>query len=266
MQRNGNHSFKNSTILKYIIMKNFIQNLLLIAVTFVSTMACAADNVPYTLAKNYFVKNTYPEKNLHMLKITEGKKFDEVFGMAAVMGADGQPTPIDFSKSFVIALIDGTSNSSAGISVKSLVKDGDRLNLTYDFLTKESPGSASFRYCTILIVDKKYDAPVYANAASQGGIPMTGADMDDKGCKPSTGYSWSAIENECIQPWMTKYVFVGEIDNAPLIFSKDNKKAEIMMSSKFPKNLILTKKPKTRINTWVNGNLVLTQTKKNNLF
>ncbi len=243
-------------------MKNLIKNIFAIAITLFSALAFASDEVPYTLAKNYFVKNSYPDKNLHMLKITAEDKFNEIFGMATLMGENGKPTPIDFSKSFVIVLIDDTSNVSAGISVKSLVKKDNGLKLTYDLERKEKPSSAYFRYCTILIVDKKYEAPVSANMAPQDGFPITGGDLDDSGCKPSTGYSWSVLENNCIQPWETKYVFDGEIDNAPLIFSKDNTKAEIMMSSKFPKNLILTKNPKSKVNTWINGNLVLTQTKK----
>ena len=242
-----------------------MNKLTLIGFLFLSLIAFAcksSDEVPYTLAKNYFIRNDYPNRNLHMLKITDDEKFESIFGMAALMGEKGKPTEIDFSKSFVIAIIDNVSNISAGISIKSLVKENGELNLTYDLDRNEKPSYAYFRHFMILIVDKKYEAPVYANIAPQNGLPMTGADMDDKGCKPSTGYSWSVLENDCIQPWETKYVFDGEIDNAPLIFSKDNTKAEIMWSDKFGKNLILTKKPKTKANTWVNGNLVLTQIKK----
>lgn len=246
-------------------MKNLTNKLSIIGFLCLSFIAFACksyDEIPYTLAKNYFVKNNYPDRNLHMLKITDKEKFNSIFGMAPLMGEGGQPTPIDFSKSFAIALIDNTSNTSEGISVKSLVMGNGRLNLTYDLDRNEKPSSAYFRHFTILIVDKKYEAQVYANISPQGGYPMTGGDLDDSGCKPSTGYSWSVLENDCIQPWETKYVFDGEINNAPLIFSKDSTKAEIMWSNKYGKNLILTKKHKTKTNTWINGDLVLTQIKK----
>lgn len=241
-------------------MKNLIKNVLAVSLMLFSMWAFASDNVPYTLAKNYFVKNSYPDKNLHMLKITSEVQFDEIFGMAALMGEAAKPTPIDFSKTFVIALIDEISNQSAGISVKSLVKENGGLKLLYSLQRNEKPGSADFRYSTILIVDKKYEAPVSANGAPQNGQPILGGDLDDSGCKPSTGHSWSILENDCIQPWETKYVFAGEIGNASLIFSKDNKKAEIISSSHLPKNLVLTKKAKE--NSWANGNIVLTQIKK----
>ncbi len=30
---------------------------------------------------------------------------------------------------------------------------------------------------------------------------MTGNDADEHGCKPSTGYTWSVLKNECIRVW-----------------------------------------------------------------
>ncbi|WP_447951383.1 hypothetical protein [Chryseobacterium koreense] len=246
-------------------MLNLINKLTIIGFSIFSliTFACSSsDEVPYTLAKNYFVKNDYPDRNLHMLKITNDEKFNSIFGTASLMGEKGKPTEIDFSKNFVIAMIDETSNTSAGVSVKSLAMENGKLKLTYELERKQNPDTANFRHFTILIVDKKYEASVYANMAPQNGYPITGGDLDDSGCKPSTGYSWSILENDCIQPWMTKYVFDGEIANAPLIFSKDHTKAEIMRNSKFPENLILDKKPKSKVNTWIKGDLVLTQIKK----
>ncbi|MBB5334452.1 hypothetical protein [Chryseobacterium koreense] len=246
-------------------MRNLINKITIIGFSIFSliTFACSSsDEVPYTLAKNYFVKNNYPDRNLHMLKITNDEKFNSVFGTAPVMGEKGKPTEIDFSKNFVIALIDDTSTISAGVSVKSLVMENGTLRLTYDLERKNNPDTAYFRHFTILIVDKKYESPVYANIAPQNGYPLTGGDLDDSGCKPSTGYSWSILENDCIQPWDTKYVFEGEINNAPLIFSKDHNQAEIMRNAKFPDNLILTKKLKSKLNTWAKGDLMLIQIKK----
>lgn len=241
-------------------MNKLLNNFAILAILLMSSFSIKAQEIPYTLAKNYFVKNSYPEKTLHLLKITEQNQFDEIFGAAPLMGKDGMPTPIDFSRNFVIAVIDDKSNTTSGITVSSLQTKNAELRLNYDLSVKEKRDSAYFRFFAILIVDKKYEAPVYANVPAMENFPVVGGDIDESGCKPSAGYSWSVLENNCIQPWTTKYVFEGELHNAPLIFSEDNGKAEIMLSEKLPKNFILIKKPKA--NSWVNGNLVLTQIKK----
>lgn len=244
-------------------MKNLLNKLIIIGFLsiFFNVFACKnADEVPYTLAKNYFVRSDYPDGNLHMLKIESQEKFNSIFGMAPLMGDDGMPTDIDFSKSFVIALIDNTNNRTESLSVKSLTKENGKLKLLYDIKERQESSSAFFRFSTIIIVDKKYMAEVSARRFNDSGYPMVGDDLDETGCKPSTGYTWSVLENNCIQPWETKYVIKGSV-SAALLFSKDNKKAELI-GSKYTRNLVFTKKPKGNI--WAAGNLTLTQTQKDN--
>lgn len=244
-------------------MRNLLNKLIIIGFLslFFSVFACKnADEVPYTLAKNYFVRSDYPDRNLHMLKIESQEKFNSIFGMAPLMGDDGMPTDIDFSKSFVIALIDNSSNRTAGVFIKSLTQENGRLKLLYDIEKRQESSSAFFRFSAILIVDKKYMAEVSARRFNDSGYPMTGDDLDETGCKPSTGTSWSIVENDCIQPWETKYILKGSV-RAALLFSKDNKKAELI-GSQYALNLVLTKKPKGNI--WTAGNLALTQTQKDN--
>ncbi|MQR01063.1 hypothetical protein [Glaciimonas soli] len=38
-----------------------------------------------------------------------------------------------------------------------------------------------------------------AHAAENNQPVIVGADVDAHGCKPSTGYSWSVLQNECVQ-------------------------------------------------------------------
>lgn len=217
--------------------------------------------VPYALAKRYFVKNNYPDKDFHMLKISSEEKFNDIFGIAPLSGKDGEPTKIDFSKSFVIALIDKTSNLTENIAVKSLTKTKDNLQLTYNIKNRSQASSAYFRFCELLIVDKKHEAKV--SLAEENSEPILGGDTDENGCKPSTGYCWSILENSCIAPYETKYILEGnsinEFKNAALLFSKDGSKAEII-GSKYGKNIILDKKAKV----WTNGNLTITTSKKDN--
>lgn len=219
--------------------------------------------VPFEIAKQYFVRGDYPSQELHMLKIINEEKFNEIFGMANTMGKDGQPTTIDFSKNFVITLIDDVGNTTKSLSVKSLIKNDDQLQLAYEIKKREEPSSSSFRFCTIIIVDNKYLGTVSARMITEDDISMVGDDLDDKGCKPSTGHVWSILENKCILPGETKYAFRGEI-NYPLLFNKNGSKAEIIalnyLDKKYGQNLILTKKGKK----WENGSLTLIETQKDN--
>ncbi len=113
--------------------------------------------LPYTIGNRYFVKNTIENKEQLLNPITTEEEFEKYFGMATVMGEDGQPTPIDFNKQFVIAHINESSNDPVNYSFKLTSKDGIS-TLTYN-KNGGSPGD-SYRYCAILIVDKKYGEKV----------------------------------------------------------------------------------------------------------
>ncbi|MBP6575821.1 MAG: hypothetical protein KA796_01905 [Chryseobacterium sp.] len=238
-------------------MKYLIQKILVVGTLLASLCACG-QTVPYAVAKNYFVKNTYPEKDFHILRITTQTQFDEIFGMATVMGKDGAPTPIDFQKNFVIALIDNVSNTTEEIVIESLKENNSKLTVLYDLSSRSQPSSASFRYFKILIVDKKFEGPVYANPAPKNGMQIVGGDMDEKGCKPSTGYSWSVLENDCVAPWNSNYFLNWDTLRTGIYFSKDNKKAEILWTN--PRNIILTKK-NTKVNSWEDETYLLVKEK-----
>lgn len=219
-----------------------------------------SQKVPYQLAKRYFVKNTYPDKEFHILKITNEEELDQVFGVAAVMGADGLPTKIDFSQSFVMALINPTDNHTEKIKINAIEQSNSQLNISYSIEGSQESRGANFRICELIILDKKYENYVVANNSGSKKEPMTGADVDEFGCKPSTGYTWSIIENICIAPFNTTYIIEGaeinDFGNAALLF-KDNK-AEII-GSRFGKNIVLTK---NKDNSWTYNDLILFQVKK----
>lgn len=217
----------------------------------------ASSEVPYKTAKNYFVRNDYPDKEIHVLKITSQQKFSDIFGMAPLMSKDGKPTDIDFAKKYVIALINNSSNNVSGLDIKSLTKNGGELSLIYSIEECE-PRSFTSRYFTLLIVDKKYDGKIYANRIGAGNQPLTGADMDEHGCKPSTGYTWSIIKNKCIRVFEEGgKVLNGKIGNVGLIFSSNKKEAELIgfRHGSYSQNVVL--KNVTKIKVWKSGNISL---------
>lgn len=63
----------------------------------------SAESVDYTVANGYFVRNDAP-KDIPAI-ISTRPEFESVFGMATVMGPDGRPTAIDFSKQCVVPVI-----------------------------------------------------------------------------------------------------------------------------------------------------------------
>lgn len=240
-------------------MKKHIQ--LLIGLLVIGNLAAQETTfeVPYTEAKRYFVRNDYPDRNFHMLKIDSEERFSAIFGMAAVMGEGGQPTIIDFSKSFVIALIDDTNERTEDISINSLTRENDRLSLNYRLAYRSEPSSAQYRICKLLIVDKKYDGSVSAYSTDEHGDPMPGSDLDDQGCKPSTGYIWSFIKNECIQLWETDYILLtgsGDFGRAALLFNDDKSEAEIIGSTSGRNTVLIQQNGK---NEWTSEKLILTQ-------
>ncbi len=87
-------------------------------------------DLTFTLAKNYFVKNTV--KKLDDPKIETLEKFNEIFGMAATMSKDGKPTAIDFSKQFVIAVVKPETDFETSLTPIRIQKyKGDEIELTY---------------------------------------------------------------------------------------------------------------------------------------
>lgn len=100
----------------------------------------ASENVPYTVLNHYFLKNNVNEISYPL--ISDQKEFEGLFGMATVMGADGQPTPVDFSTESVIAIILPETNFSteiipvrlekgnAGLKMYYMVKTGEKMTST----------------------------------------------------------------------------------------------------------------------------------------
>ncbi len=128
--------------------------------------------VPYSIAQGYFVRNDVD--SLPFNRIITREQFDSLFGMAAVMGANGKPTPIDFDRQFVIAVDAPVTNritsivpislefvpaSIASTNARAKVAAGTTIEFTFK-TQYGTPQSFSTHPGLILVVDRRYDAPV----------------------------------------------------------------------------------------------------------
>lgn len=77
--------------------------------------------VPFKEIKNYFVRNDAPIASTQIV-INSQEQFDSIFGPAAFMGKDGEPTPIDFSKETVVAIVEPTTDIATELEALSLTK------------------------------------------------------------------------------------------------------------------------------------------------
>ena len=108
----------------------------------------------FEVANNYFFKKdcilpTNP-------KITTEESFSKLFGMATTMGKDGKPTPIDFSKQFVLAIVLPVTDFATEITPVKIEEKGDSLLYSYEVKTGEKQ-SYSIQPVSIIILDKKYE-------------------------------------------------------------------------------------------------------------
>lgn len=136
-------------------MKRFLI-LLAAALSFVCCQTETA--VPFSVARNYFVRSDadVPEN----VRITDQATFERMFGMAAFMGRDGQPTSIDWDREFVIAVVKPVTDVETVMEPLSLIKKGESLVLSYS-LVSGLDMSYTIRPFFIIVVDKQWeDLPV----------------------------------------------------------------------------------------------------------
>ncbi|AJA70737.1 hypothetical protein HXZ81_12610 [Myroides odoratimimus] len=118
------------------------------------------EEVPYVVAKNYYVLNTVKNDKVESLRITSQDNFESYFGTAATMGEQGTPTSIDFKKSFVLALVGQPTDKDTSFEIKELVAKGDVLELSYTIKQSQENRSFTVHPCIILVVDKTNEKDV----------------------------------------------------------------------------------------------------------
>ncbi len=114
-------------------------------------------DIPYEEAKNYFVKNTYENENLVTLKLTTSDEFNRIFGMATTMSE--RPTPLDFSKEYVLAIIAPVNNKSVSISINNLQVEDKSLVLKYAINEGEEQ-SSKMHPASLIVVGNQYSGTV----------------------------------------------------------------------------------------------------------
>ena len=131
----------------------------LILLAVIGLIACkkepATVSVPFEKLEHYFATSEVSSPTSR--KIMDQETLDSMFGYGAVMG-DSQ-APLDFTKEFVIAVINPSTDEETKLTPVSLVKEKGDLVFTYS--EKIGEKTSSIRKPTLLIrVDKQYDAPL----------------------------------------------------------------------------------------------------------
>lgn len=137
-----------------------MQKLSSIVIAVALLTACAvtreAKTVSYTEAHGYFVRNDAPPHAPYYYDSQAA--FDSVFGCAAVMGPNGMPTAIDFSRQSVVAVMGAETNRPTEYRPLSLTSQADTLRLTYTAI-EQSPTSYTMLPLLLIVIDKPNKAP-----------------------------------------------------------------------------------------------------------
>lgn len=137
-------------------MKRILLSSGILLLSCMTLMAQNKKSVKYTIAKNYFIKNNYRDSIAHTRKIVSAAELDELLGMATVMGIDGKPTSIDFTKQYVIVVIGRETNVATDFIPEKLSISGKR-RLTFNYKVKiGAKMTSTIRPFTMIVVDRKY--------------------------------------------------------------------------------------------------------------
>ena len=121
----------------------------------ISSEQTSVKKVPYIEAEHYFFRNgaQMPENP----KINTREEFESLFGMAAVMGTNGRPTPIDFDKQCVIAVVLPVTNKDVELDDERLTDDGQSLTFEYHASYDEDVLSFEMQPILLIVVDRKFE-------------------------------------------------------------------------------------------------------------
>ena len=111
--------------------------------------------VPFVAAHNYFLRNDVTEPV--PAKIGSQCEFEQYFGMAAFMGKNGQPTPIDFETQFAIAVVMPETNHSTELHAESLTDDGKKLIFSYHVDVAPKENTWIQVPMLLIFVDRQYE-------------------------------------------------------------------------------------------------------------
>ena len=149
---------------------------LLVAAMAVMLSSCAVNfngvTANYMPMNNYYVSNNF-SNGTHKLVIHNQQEFNSIFGAAAVMGHNGQPTSINFNRQFVVAVILPETNRQTDIQTVMLKRNGDRLY--YSYLVREGhKTSYTIRPFAAVVVDRNEPSDVVFQRVTQSDLEQAG--------------------------------------------------------------------------------------------
>ena len=132
-----------------------MKRVLLFLASIMALVSCKGpSNVPYTELDHYYFKNGQDIPGNPKLDTEEA--FASLFGMAPVMGESGKPTPVDFSKEFVIAVVYPVTEYHTELAPESLCLENGELVFTYTETVGEKQ-SWSMQPILLVKVSRKYE-------------------------------------------------------------------------------------------------------------
>lgn len=132
-----------------------MKRLLLLLAGIAALVSCKGPmDVPYSELDHFFFKNgqAIPDNP----KIDTEEAFASLFGMAPVMGEGGKPTPVDFGKEFVIAVVCPVTEFHTELAPESLRMENGELVFTYNE-TEGEKQSWSMQPILLVKVSRKYE-------------------------------------------------------------------------------------------------------------
>lgn len=133
---------------------------LIVFTCFVSSITIAQDKnsqtLPFEKMSNYFVLHSIPSGKTKLMKITNQKEFDAYFGMAATMGEEGKPSPINFDTHFVLAIVYSYTNQLIDIIPVQLNQTAKKKAQFQYQLKSNGSQSAISRPITMIKVNKQF--------------------------------------------------------------------------------------------------------------
>ena len=136
-----------------------MKRIVMILLAVIGLLSCKKEpetiSVPFEKLDHYFATTDVSSPTSR--KIMDQETFDSMFGSAFTM--NNSQAPLDFTKEFVIAVINPSTDEETKLTPVSLVKEKGDLVFTYS--EKIGEKTSSIRKPTLLIrVDKQYDAPL----------------------------------------------------------------------------------------------------------
>ena len=121
-------------------MKNFAITTGVLVILGAATWAAEQTKLPFDTYSGYFVSNKFePDAAASFVLITDQAKFDQVFGVAFVMGDKSHRLPKDAFKSNVILAAIKRGNASWDYKVQGVTVEQGVIQLRYTVTSKTTP-------------------------------------------------------------------------------------------------------------------------------